>query len=217
MLWESCQRFQVDNPNLVYGKASFRGQQFQPVGSVLTLDLFKGLRGHVLDTRLGTSSAGIFGEFLGQGKMPRSLIVPASVAEAAVSTSCAGLLTPLTVANSLKVDVSEDLQDEPAPAELLLLKRFGKSAENEGFRPQGGCNYATRQDPLMCMFYGCVGHYCQNLGDMQTIVDLVCDMFLPCLSQLFAVDFGNVEQLRTPSKDMVSYYMVKLDLLHTLS
>ena len=92
------------------------------MGSVLTLDLFKGLTGNVLDTRLGTSSAGTSGEFLGQGKMPRSLIVPASVAEAAVSaSSSAGLLTPRTVAKSLKLDVSEDWQDEPAPANLLLL------------------------------------------------------------------------------------------------
>ena len=62
-----------------------------------------------------------------------------------------------------------------------------------------------------CMCFMCLGHYVQNLDDIEEIIGMVGSTFLPALG------LEPVVNIAVPQRKTLSVSMVKLDLQHTLS
>ena len=212
----SVHRFRAEG-DYVFGKASFSGQQFQPVSSFSNVGLLSRVAGVAADLASGAGPERCtFQEFCetvqcntagGQG---RSVIIPRSVAEHGVSLDpLDGLLLPEGLAKRLHLEVSGRLELRLQETTKRLPANLVRQSESLCAGPKSRAR--SHPDILLSVFHGALGHYCQSLADISAIVQLVGDMLLPALS------LNVVEDLRVPNYNVVSFYMSKLDLLDTLS
>ena len=212
----SVQRFRVQaqaEGDYVFGQASFVGRQFQPVGSFANVGLLEKIAGVAVDFADGTSHRSCtFRDFCESvqcstaTRQARCLIIPRSVADRALSSDpLDGLLLPGSFAKRLQISVSGQLELEEKTKGLPV--HMVKATTLSGARdPQ-----VRNHDIPLSVFYGALGHYCQSLADIGSIVQLVGDMLLPALS------LNVLQDIRVPNQNVVSFFMTKLDLLHTLS
>ena len=195
----------------VFGKASFRGAQLQKVTRLNSLSLLNLVPGSWYARGANVPSPATFQEFVQRIKFSncKAVMLPEGVATAAFAARAPHgrcCILPVSMCDSLGLaletayEANEALPACPAEASDAVPGRPGASLL---VRP--------RHDAALHVFYACLGHYVQNLEDIEEIIGMVGSTFLPALG------LEPVVNIAVPERKTLSLSMVKLDLLHTLS